>query len=118
MVEVEYDSTGAPIPDGKYILTCKVNPVDPDGSVSNEASTTVVLQFKDYHGFSYFPSVYNEGSSGSPIALSGKHIEGHTEYYFLHNVLYMEMHPNTFEFVEALREYRQRTHPERFGYGQ
>lgn len=114
MAEIEYDATGKPIPDGKYILTCKVNPIDPDGSVSNEISTTVVLQFKDYYSFSYFPSAY-EGP-GAPIAICARHNDGHTEYYFLHNVLYMEMHPNTPEVVEALREHRCRTHQARHGY--
>lgn len=117
MAEIEYDSTGAPIPDGKYILTCKLNPIDPE-LLEGPTTTTIVLPFKDYpEGFCFFPSADNEEGSGSPIAFSGKHIEGHTEYYFLHNVLYMEMHPNTPEVVEALIKQTQReTRPTRLGY--
>ena len=100
MAEIEYDSTGKPIPNGRYILTCKLNPIDPE-LLDGSTTTTVVLQFKDYpNGFSYFPDAYQ--GPGSPIALRARHIEGHTEYYFLHNVLYMEMHPNSPEVAEAL----------------
>ena len=118
MAEIEYDSVGAPIPDGKYILTCKLNPIDPE-LLNGSTTTTVVLQFKDYpNGFRFFPSAYSGEGSGSPIALSGRHIDGHTEYYFLHNVLYMEMHPNTLEVVEALREHRRKMHPAMYVYEQ
>ena len=75
MAEIEYDSMGEPIPDGKYILTCKLNPIDPE-LLDGSTTTTVVLQFKDYpNGFYFFPSAYNEGSSESPIAFSGRPLD-------------------------------------------
>lgn len=108
-----YDGTNEPIPDGFRLLIFKD---DPFFSIEEKAPTyerpSIKLEFGDYRSFSY-----------TEQGVLARHRDGHSELYMWHNILYMELHVNSEEYVAAHKvwRYEQRalgntiaTHPRNF----
>ena len=86
-----YDGTNEPIPDGYRMLSLKKDPHNQE-----KGPVTIKLEFRDYTHFKF-------DSTGQFFC--GYHHQGYVEMYAVHNILYMEMNPNSEEVVAALREF-------------
>lgn len=86
-----FEGTNEPIPDGYRMLSLKKDPHNQE-----KGPVTIKLEFHDYTHFKF-------DSTGQFFC--GYHHEGYVEMYAVHNILYMEMNPNSEEVVAALREY-------------
>ena len=86
-----FEGTNEPIPDGYRMLSLKKDPHNQE-----KGPVTIKLEFRDYTHFKFH-------STGQFFC--GYHREGYVEMYAVHNILYMEMNPNSEEVVAALREF-------------
>lgn len=92
---IERYEDGCPKGDGHYVLFLKEDPFNYHKYTDNQ-QTTVLLEFRDHRrGFSYDEHFWR-----------AHHDDGTMRMYSLHNILHINMVPNSVEVQEALKDWR------------
>lgn len=98
MDDIERYEDGHPTGDGYYCLTFKVDPFNE--KPRDGIPPTKKLEFRDYR--KGFRITHEHGEF-----FEAWHNEGHKEMYLLHNILYIELHPNSEHVSDAIVAWRK-----------